>query len=94
MTAESPYSNEYIEDMLNRKLATRLWPEAPEEVDESKDWIYESLGDLRLAHFENRFLEAVSAGHTVADAARAAGKNPQWGLDFLARLAKVCEYRG
>lgn len=82
---ESPFSNEWIEDMLNSGRAAQLWP-SHERQDTSKDWVHALLATLGLSDQELDFFGAVAAGHTTADAARLAGRGPRWGRKLLARV--------
>ncbi len=81
---ESPFSNEWIEDMLNSGRATQLWPAHERATD--KDWIHSLLATLELSERELDFFSAVAAGHTTADASRLAGRKPRWGRKLLAHV--------
>lgn len=86
---EQPFTNESIEILLALGEAREVWPHDPDrDADESGEWIYMALLGLNLKEHEMTFLNAISAGHTQADAARSVGRTPRWGYRFLRRLRK------
>lgn len=88
---ELPFQNDLIDHLVSSGDAAVLWPQLDdgardEGAERAENLISGLVALMGGGEAERVFLEALSAGHTQADAARVAGRTPRWGARTAARL--------